>query len=85
LIRFALAFALVATSLAAPETRADQGDDAVRVKLSGQYLVRYRHVEGQDFAPGGDRDYLSHRARLGVRLDYRSTRPSSSGSSPSST
>lgn len=36
----------------------------------GEYLVRFRHVEGKDFAPGNVDNFLRHRARLGLRFAY---------------
>lgn len=36
----------------------------------GEYLVRFRHVEGHDFAPGGVDNFVRHRARFGLRFAY---------------
>lgn len=36
----------------------------------GEYLVRFRHVEGHDFGPGGVADFVRQRARLGLRFAF---------------
>jgi len=43
----------------------------VTVTPSGEYLMRFRHVEGRDFAPGGIDNFVTHRARVGLKLDYQ--------------
>ena len=58
----------------APAALADEpvtdAPPAVTAKPSGQLLVRYRHHEGHDFTSGGVRDFVTQRARLGLRLDF---------------
>lgn len=44
--------------------------DEVTATPTGEYLMRFRHLEGNDFAPGGVANFVRHRARLGLRLDY---------------
>lgn len=44
--------------------------DEVTATPSGEYLMRFRHFEGKDFAHGGVTNFVRHRARLGLRLDY---------------
>jgi hypothetical protein len=36
----------------------------------GEYLVRFRHFEGHDFAPGNVHNFVRHRARFGLRFAY---------------
>src|SRR5262245_13119890 len=36
----------------------------------GEYTVRFRHLEGHDFGPGGDDNFIRHRARVGLRFAY---------------
>lgn len=48
------------------EARADE----VTAVPSGEYLMRFRHFEGKDFAPGNVSNFVRHRARIGLRLDY---------------
>ena len=37
---------------------------------TGEYTVRFRHVEGHDFAPGKVDNFMRQRARLGLRFAY---------------
>lgn len=37
---------------------------------SGEVLLRYRHFEGHDFAPGGVNDFVRQRARVGLRFAF---------------
>ncbi|MEZ4447735.1 MAG: alginate export family protein [Polyangiaceae bacterium] len=37
---------------------------------SAEYMLRYRHFEARDFTPSTGADYLRHRARLGLDLDW---------------
>ncbi len=45
--------------------------DGVWVEPSLSYRLRYYHREGGDFQPGGVRNLLRHRARLGFEVTYR--------------
>jgi len=37
---------------------------------TGEYMVRFRHTEGQDFAPGNVDNFVRQRARMGLRFAY---------------
>jgi len=37
---------------------------------SGELMVRFRHIEGHNFAPGGVDNFMRQRARLGLRFAY---------------
>ncbi|HHH31711.1 MAG TPA: hypothetical protein ENK57_25640 [Polyangiaceae bacterium] len=39
---------------------------------SAEYMLRFRHFEARDFTPGTTSDFLRHRARLGLDLDWES-------------
>jgi len=63
-MRVCIALALIA-ALATPALA-----EEVKVVPSGEYLVRFRHTEGLDFAPGNVDNNVRHRARLGLRFSY---------------
>ncbi len=63
-MRLCIALALI-TTLATPALA-----EEVKVVPSGEYLVRFRHTEGLDFAEGNVNNNVRHRARLGLRFSY---------------
>ncbi len=68
---FAFLAAIGLAFSSAPSVMADEGGDKVTVKPSGQYMSRFRHTEGKDFVEGGVHNFVTHRARIGLRLDYQ--------------
>ena len=46
------------------------GIDGLDFNPTGQFMLRFRHFEGHDFAKGGNANTLRHRARLGMGLVY---------------
>ena len=64
--RLALAIPLALSFLTVGEARTQE----VTATPLGEYLVRFRHVEGHDFAPGGVTNFVRQRARLGLRFAY---------------
>lgn len=65
--RASLSLALLASlTLAAPTAMAED----LKVTPSGEYLARFRHTEGLDYQPGNVRNFVRHRARLGLRFSY---------------
>lgn len=48
----------------------DVGFEGLDLNPSGQYMVRFRHFEGHDFASGGNANTMRHRARLGLGATY---------------
>lgn len=60
-----LVIALLTFGLATPAAAED-----VKVVPSGEYLARFRHTEGNDYAPGKVLNFVRHRARLGLKFSY---------------
>ena len=58
--------ALILVPLLASPTLAQE----VKLVPSGEYLARFRHTEGLDYAPGNVKNFVRHRARLGLRFTY---------------
>lgn len=57
---------LLGADFTAPAAHAQE----VTATPTGEFLVRFRHVEGHDFAPGGVDNFMRQRARLGLRFAY---------------
>lgn len=60
------AFASLALVASAASVRAQE----LTATPSGEVLVRYRHFEGHDLAPGGVDDFVRQRARVGLRFAF---------------
>jgi hypothetical protein len=59
------ALTLSLLALAPTLSRAEE----VKVTPLGEYLARFRHTEGRNFAEGGGDDFVTQRARLGAKFE----------------
>lgn len=62
---------LTSTALAAPPLTLSNADGTLAATFSLQYRPRFETNDGKDFTDGPTNEFLSHRARLGLKLTYK--------------